>query len=132
MKKFYFAMLGMALLFSLSAFAAGGDEYLSKDHAVCMDKAGGVTPDMLDCIASEAEQQEKQLNIVYKKVIAGLSKDRQEALKKAQRAWLQYRELYSGYLYNPDGGQIAIINANSWHMSITAARVQELKAEIEP
>ncbi|MDL2216266.1 hypothetical protein LJB81_00865 [Desulfovibrio sp. OttesenSCG-928-M14] len=46
MKEIHLALLGMVLLFSSSAFAAGGDEYLSKDHAVCMDKAGGVTPDM--------------------------------------------------------------------------------------
>lgn len=131
MNKLYFALIGLVLLFSSSAFAFGGDESLSQEYAACISGAGGVTPDILDCTASEAERQEKQLNIVYKKVMAGLSKDRQEALKKAQRAWLQYRELYSGYLYDPDGGQIAIINANSWHMRITAARVQELKLEIE-
>ena len=41
---------------------------------------------------ADAAAADKELNIVYKKVIAGLDSEGQALLKTSQRAWLAYRD----------------------------------------
>lgn len=49
----------------------------------CLDKSGGVTVDMLECIGLEAERQDKQLNRNYKALMGDLSEARKKQLQAA-------------------------------------------------
>lgn len=54
----------------LSQTTIAEDVGLSKQFSSCMDKSGGVTADMLDCIGSETKRQDTRLNKTYKEVMA--------------------------------------------------------------
>ena len=51
----------LAVLWSAELQAAD-DADKSKEYLACMDKAGGVTAEMLNCIAAEMNRQDAQLN----------------------------------------------------------------------
>ena len=49
--------------------AGAADREFSKEFDACMDKAGGVTPAMIDCISAELKRQDGLLNENYRKLI---------------------------------------------------------------
>ncbi len=85
-------MLGL-MLFGMPLLAFAEDIGLSKQYSTCMDKAGGITANMLDCIGAETQRQDARLNRAYKDVMAQLSAARKKQLQEAQRAWIRYRRL---------------------------------------
>ena len=44
------------------------------------------------CLAEKAERAEAELNKIYKEIMASLDKERQNALRKEERAWIKWRE----------------------------------------
>ena len=92
-----------------------------------MDKSGGVTVDMLNCISAETELQDARLNKAYKEVMAQLSPVRKKQLKDAQRAWLKYRDANCNFYADEDGGSMATIASNDCFLSATASRARELE-----
>lgn len=92
-----------------------------------MDKSGGVTVDMLDCIGTETKRQDARLNKAYKEVMPQLSPARKKELQDAQRAWIKYRDANCNFYADPDGGTIATVNSNDCFMSATASRAKELE-----
>jgi len=103
------------------------DNNLSKKFDACMDKSGGVTIDMIDCISAEIERQDVRLNKAYKTLMANQTPERKKQLQEAQRAWIKFRDLNCNFYHDPDGGSIARVNANSCLMSMTANRAKELE-----
>ena len=85
-------MLGL-MLFGMPLLAFAEDVGLSKQYSTCMDKAGGITANMLGCIGAETQRQDARLNRAYKDVMAQLSAARKKQLQEAQRAWIRYRRL---------------------------------------
>ena len=116
------------LLIGLSQVASANETGLSKQFSACMDKSGGATPAMLDCIGSETKRQDVRLNKAYKEVMGQLSPARKNQLREAQRAWLKYRDANCSFYSDPDGGTLATVNANDCLMSATAARAKEIEA----
>ncbi len=55
----------VAFLVVSSLTGAGAEEPISKSYAVCMEKAGGATPAMQECIGAELALQDKRLNAAY-------------------------------------------------------------------
>jgi uncharacterized protein YecT (DUF1311 family) len=110
-----------------SAGAAAGSDPTSPDFAACMDKAGGVTPAMLNCIAAETERQDARLNRAYRELSANLSAERKKGLMEAQRAWLRFRDLNCAFYDDPDGGTEARVSTNDCVMTMTANRSAELE-----
>jgi len=49
-------------------------------------------------------------------------------LQEAQRAWIKYRDTNCDFYYDPDGGTLARVNANSCMMTSTADRARELES----
>jgi uncharacterized protein YecT (DUF1311 family) len=119
-------MLGL-LLFSLSHTASADDAHLTRHYSSCMDKAGGITANMLDCMGAETKRQDARLNQAYKDVMARLSPERKKQLQEAQRAWIKYRNANCRFYADPDGGSIAMVNSNDCFMSATASRAKELE-----
>jgi uncharacterized protein YecT (DUF1311 family) len=101
---------------------------LSAQHTACMDKAGGVTLSMVECMVSEHGRQDKRLNTVYHALMTELPPPRKKQLQAAQRLWLQYREANCSFYQDPEGGSLARVAANSCMLQMTAQRAQELTA----
>lgn len=92
----------------------------------CMDKSGGVTAAMLDCIGAETKRQDAALNRNYQAAIKTLSPDRRQKLVAAQRAWLAYRTAETSFTDDPDGGTSAQVNAADEFRQMTAQRAEDL------
>jgi uncharacterized protein YecT (DUF1311 family) len=92
-----------------------------------MDRSGGVTAAMLDCIGAETKSQDQRLNKVYREVMAQLPAARKKQLQDAQRAWIKYRDANCGFYADPDGGTMATVLASDCFMSATAVRADELE-----
>ena len=118
MKVFIFLFL-----LSSSVFAEKANSQLD----ACMDKAGGVTVNMLNCIGAETQRQDKKLNTVYQNVMKSLSNENKERLKKAQQAWIKYRDANCNFYADPDGGTLASITGSSCVMDMTTQRAKELE-----
>ena len=99
----------------------------SEQHTACMEKAGGVTADMVSCITAEYERQDKRLNDAYAAARERVGKGRDAALRDVQRAWLHFRDLNCDFRNDPDGGTLARVEANHCMLSMTAARADELE-----
>ncbi len=123
--------LVLAVLLIGAAVAVAQEENLSQTYYDCMEKSGGVTLEMLNCIQAETERQDDRLNAVYKKLMAGLSKAQKQRLKKAQRLWIQYRDANVDFYGDPEGGTLARVNAALTFLRMTADRADELEAAIQ-
>lgn len=108
--------------------ALARDVELSPQYAACMDKAGGVTLSMVECIVSELGRQDKRLNTAYHALMAELAPPRKKQLQAAQRLWLDFREANCSFYLDPEGGSLARVAANSCQLQMTARRAQELVA----
>jgi len=64
----------------------------------CMEKSGGVTAAMQDCIGEELARQDKRLNAVYKVLLDKVAPKRKTQLRDAQRKWLAFREGFNAYV----------------------------------
>jgi len=126
MKKHAVFTTVAAAFFAMGASSFAQESGYSQQYSACMEKSGGVTVDMLDCIGEEYRRQDARLNAFYKAVSAKLEPARRKPLLDAQRAWIQYRDLNCKFYADPDGGTMATIEANSCMLTMTAARAQEL------
>lgn len=99
---------------------------LTPEFGACLDKAGGVTSSMVECILTETKVQDARLNVNYKKLLSTSAPGRKNALLEAQRAWIRYRDLNCKFYDDPDGGSMARIDSNDCVMRTTAERAKEL------
>ena len=126
MKNTYIVAVAILVL-ALSGTAVAEDSQFTKQYSNCMDKSGGVTPDMIDCIEAETKIQDARLNTAYKKLTKTLGTARKKELLTVQRLWIQFRDANCGFYYDPDGGQMAHINANDCVLQATASRAKEIE-----
>ncbi|WP_200843960.1 lysozyme inhibitor LprI family protein [Pantoea sp. 18069] len=122
----------LRLLVAALASAAGAlpalaqDPELSPQYAACMEKAGGVTLPMIECIVAEHGRQDRRLNAAFQALVSDLTPARRKQLQSAQRLWIQYRDANCDFYHDPDGGSLARVAANACHLRMTALRAQEL------
>jgi uncharacterized protein YecT (DUF1311 family) len=116
------AKLIIAGLLLLAAPASAQD--LGKGYAACMEKSGGVTANMQDCISAEYEIQDRRLNAAYKTLNAANEK-RRAAIRDVQRKWIAFRDA-NCTLYD-DGGSAGRLAANECLLMQTARRAAELE-----
>jgi uncharacterized protein YecT (DUF1311 family) len=115
----------LAITLGMSAAVAADPEF-SKEFSTCIDKSGGVTPEMIDCISGETKRQDALLNENYRKLMASVSAGRKQALQEAERAWIKFRDTNCDFYYDPDGGSAARIEASDCLLRMTADRAKEL------
>lgn len=119
------ALMPMAAL--AAAPAADADLDPGKEHDACMEKAGGVTANMVSCITAEYEREDKRLNDAYAALRGRLAEARHTGLRDAQRAWLSFRDLNCEFRVDPDGGTMARVSANQCMLTMTTDRADELE-----
>jgi uncharacterized protein YecT (DUF1311 family) len=115
------------LILAAASLACAAEEAYSDRYSACMDKSGGVTVEMLDCMAAETAAQDSKLNQAYGKLGAQLTPARKRQLVAAQRLWVQYRDANCGFYADPDGGTAASLAASGCVMRETAGRASELE-----
>ena len=93
----------------------------------CIENSGGVTAKMLDCANDEFKEYDTELNVTYKKLLKEKSKFQQNALKKAQQAWIRFRDAECHYYADPDAGTSAALDLKSCVIDLTKKRVLDLK-----
>ena len=106
---------------------AQAEERTSKSYAACLDKAGGATFAMQDCIREELERQDRRLNETYKALFDSLPEKRQAQLRDAQRKWIAFRDANCEFYYDPQGGSAARLASNECVLTFTAERAHELE-----
>lgn len=72
--------------------ASAQDSLLSAEYAQCMEKSGGVTVEMKDCLTAEDERIEALLNTTYQQTMQAMNERQKTLLRDSQRVWLKYRE----------------------------------------
>ncbi len=117
---------------TLPLAAHAQDANLTKQFSVCMDKSGGVTQHMVECIDAEIKRQDARLNKAYKAVVADLNPERKKQLLGAQRAWLKFRDTNCDFYDDPEGGTTARVQAVDCVMTMTANRATELENFKQP
>ena len=120
------ALLTLTLL-AAAAPAQADDALLSAGYRACMERAGGVTAAMLDCIGAEHRRQDQALNTAYRRLSASLAPRRAKALQAAQRAWIAYRDANVRFYADPEGGTLASVSAAAVALQETARRADELR-----
>lgn len=128
--------------FAQSDMLDGLPECVGRAADACQAVYGYSTIDTSSCLSAEAQVWDVLLNEVYGQVrpelasrdeTYGYSIPTAEALLEAQRAWIAFRDAECGlqYAMYQDGTIRSIVGA-SCHMQMTARRVFELRALLEP
>jgi len=120
-------LLAALVIAGVPGAASANETGLSKQYAICMNKSGGTTLGMIECISAETQRQDVRLNKVYKALMAEVMSPRKAQLQDAQRAWIKYRDANCAFYDDPDGGTLARVNANGCMMNTTADRARELE-----
>lgn len=107
---------------AVSAFAGDqGDPEQSCD---------GSTYEMVECLKAKTAQWDKRLNIAYPKALDAAQPKQREQLRKAQRAWIAYRDANCLY-WGLGEGTIARIQAGDCMYRMTKERAEELEGATE-
>lgn len=93
----------------------------------CMHKAAS-TLDMIDCAAQENDRWDARLNRAYQAKMAGFNDRQRTALKRAQKAWLLFRDADCSAYEDDDWGSISKIDASQCVLRRTVERALELEA----
>jgi uncharacterized protein YecT (DUF1311 family) len=90
------------------------------------------TVEMNECASQDYEYVDKQLNLVYKRLMSKLDSVGKEKLKTAQLAWLKFRdtqaELDADLFRDGTGSTILFLSSKT---SSTQKRVEELQAYLK-
>ena len=90
------------------------------------------TVDMNECASQDYEYVDKQLNLVYKRLMSKLDSVGKEKLKTAQLAWLKFRdtqaELDADLFRDGTGSTVLFLSSKT---SSTQKRVEELQAYLK-
>jgi uncharacterized protein YecT (DUF1311 family) len=92
-----------------------------------LDKAGGATFPMQDCISEELERQDRRLNGAYEALMGSVPEKRRAQLRDAQRKWIAFRDANCEFYYDPQGGSAARLASNECVVALTAERAHELE-----
>jgi uncharacterized protein YecT (DUF1311 family) len=132
------------VLATLSVFASFGLAFAQEDPP--LDCANAQTQaDMNQCAYLDFEKADKELNAVYKDALKSQAEvDKQaaemgpdyvgavKALKKAQRAWIDYRDGHcDGVGYEAVGGSMQPMLIAGCQAQLTTARTKELRDLIQ-
>ncbi len=95
-----------------------------------VDCANATTQTELNlCAQEEFTAADKQLNTLYKKVVAACNTKQRAMLVKVQNAWLVYRDQHAAMMKSiNEGGSIATMTALNAKTLTTQSRIKELQA----
>ncbi len=120
-----------AVLVAPSAVLATEEE-LAPGFNACMQR-GYSTANMVECYNSAYEYWDKILNKNYKKAMKNCDEDGtpecKANLKKAQIAWIQYKEIMSAFISSSSDGTISRVNTISFLAEETKKQAKLLNTD---
>lgn len=97
---------------------------LSSTYRRCMDRAEGVTANMLDCIGAEHRRQDAVLNATYKRAISSQDAAGKAELRTLQRAWIKAKDARcSSEAADAGGGTLSTVVDADCRLMRTTERV---------
>ncbi len=104
-------------------------ECIGRASRSCMEKPGGdTTAGMSQCLTSETAVWDQMLNDDYQKLLAALSEKGADQTRKAQRLWVQMRDVDCELAYVIyEGGTIARPTAANCRLDRTATRALQIR-----
>ncbi|MFA6264621.1 MAG: lysozyme inhibitor LprI family protein [Pseudolabrys sp.] len=122
--RWHIAIVAAAALIGAAVSAYGGDQ--GDPDKGC----DGSTYEMVECFKAKTAQWDKRLNIAYSKALNMAQPKQREQLRKAQRAWIAYRDANCLY-WDMGEGTIAHIQAGDCMYTMTKTRAEELEGVAE-
>ena len=111
---------------SVAAFLALTSAVYADDQGEAEPSCDGNTFQMVECLKAKTAEWDKRLNGAYQKVLQDAQPAQRDALRTAQRLWIQYRDANCLY-YGMGQGTIARLDAGECMRSMTEARTKELE-----
>jgi len=109
----------------------------SEQYLICDEKAN-TQREMLVCASEEAKRVDAELNDMYRMLLKNASNDAEaiNKIKKAERAWISYRDAYIEAMYPADDkqtqyGSIFPMQANLLRAKLTREHLDDVKALVE-
>lgn len=119
-------LLGVLFAGLSSARAEPASTRYGEEYKTCNQ---GNTAEIVQCVDGLYRRWDARLNGAYQKLMAKVPDPKiREALRKAQRLWVQYRRANCEW-YDMGEGTIRRIEASECMRSMTAERALELEAE---
>ena len=131
MRIFFFLIFTFFVTLALVVPRSGG--VLLQDPGQAAESGGDckvatTTAAMRACENARYEKADRELNVVYQKLIKELGAGPREKLRVAQNAWLRFREANSDFQASlAEGGSLAPLLKISTLAEMTEARTEELK-----
>jgi uncharacterized protein YecT (DUF1311 family) len=117
----FIALVAAAALFGAAVSAFAGEQ--GEPDKGC----DGGTPEMVDCLMAQHAHWDKELTIAYQQALKDAVPGQKAELRKAERAWIKYRDANCAY-YAAGEGSIARIDAAECMRRMTKSRALELKS----
>lgn len=105
------------------------DQALARDS----ERSGGVTADLREAQSHAYAAWDKELNRLYQSLLAKAGKERQAALRNAQRAWLAYdkAQVQWDLALHADEGSSASLNVAGAALERLRQRACDLSTDLE-
>ena len=128
--------LGMFVFLLISSISISGqykDALISRmsnfRNSVFANVDEGNDFEQKEALRKTEEEWDKELNIVYQKIMKTVNPVTRNKLRNAQRAWIKYRDSEienSYYINNPDGGSMGILFSLNTAAKLTEERAVQL------
>jgi uncharacterized protein YecT (DUF1311 family) len=116
-------------MLAISSAHAQEKSDVKPDDAKPEESCDGGTADLVRCLQDKTKVWDKRLNEAYQESLKeAVSKEQREQLRKAQRAWVAYRDA-NCLFYRLGEGSIAQVDAATCILSMTESRAKELEGE---
>ena len=104
------------------------DRYYSKTYNDCMGAAGGATYPTIDCMASEHDAWDKEMNRLYLALFSSRSGPERIRLRDEQRAWLRRETARCDRAGDDEaGGSLQRVEINQCYLDETLRRTLYLR-----
>ncbi|MDG2531002.1 lysozyme inhibitor LprI family protein [Caulobacter endophyticus] len=122
------ALIAMGSTGATAATPRASGYGLVYDRCVASEAAQGSDAALGACLVAEGRRQDARLNEAYRATMARLDFPRQkDALRKAQRAWLTFRDASCASVADADWGRASNLDAERCRLRRTAERADELE-----
>ncbi|MGH6859056.1 MAG: lysozyme inhibitor LprI family protein [Phyllobacterium sp.] len=131
-KTTVFMALSVAVLAASPAFPAQEEsDTVSTELDACLaTPQGQTTAGMVDCTHAAYLAYDRQLNEVYKRVLAAVDGKSAGAIRESQRKWVAWREAQKAADNGPwraDKGSLASLDIEAFSVDAIRARIRELQ-----
>lgn len=101
----------------------------------CMERSGGVTSAMLDCLSESYEEIDSKLNHAWSALLPTLESSQRQSFRDAQRVWVNYRDTSCAAEASLQNGSLASVARADCRVRLTTDRfhwLERMRPERDP